>query len=252
MLIRRLAVSLLLIGPLFVVGCGGGNPVVSTPTAPTTPTSTIPPVAETPFSLQGVASTPDGTGVQYNTNFQFTASGSFPSGTQFVWNFGDGSSTTTSSPTAGRVFGQAGVFSVSVEARSGANTGAVSKVVSVRSMLGRWLGTISGFTHFPLQRPVPMTSFELLVANQTLDGSSVMLAGRWADDAGCRETRDQFLRQRLQPAASATVTFGINALSCADGDFYMTGLADPKFDRVEGSCDVAGGNPNCRFSMTRQ
>ena len=43
--------------------------------------------------------------------------------------------------------------------------------------------------------------------------------------------------------------FGIESFFCADGDFYLTGTADSRFDRVEGSC---GGGPNCRFQMTRQ
>lgn len=249
MLLRRFVMSLLLAAPLLATGCDRENSGLATPT---TPTSTTPPAAATPLSLQGVSAVPDGTGVQYNTDFQFTADGTFPSGTQFVWNFGDGSSTTTSSPSVSRVYGQAGVFTVSVEARGGAGSATATRPVSVRSMLGRWFGTVTGFTHFPLQRPVAIKSFELLVANQTLDGATLMLHGRWADDAGCRETRVEFMRQRLQPAASATVTFGVNSLSCADGDFYLTGLADAKFDRVEGHCDVVGGNPNCRFSMVRE
>lgn len=235
--------------PVLFAGCTGQSGVAVVPTAPST-TNTI--VAEAPLSLQGISMVPDATGVQYNTDFQFTAAGNFPSGTQFVWNFGDGSSTTTNTPTVGRIYGQAGVFGVSVEARQGSSSGVASKQVSVRSMLGKWIGTITGFTHFPLQRPVAMTGFELLVVNQTLDGSSIMLHGRWADDAGCRETKVENIRQRLAPAPSATVTFGVNALSCADGDFYLTGLADAKFDKVEGQCNVAGNNPNCRFTMTRE
>jgi len=247
--IRRFLLSLVLTSPLLASGCDRENSGVSTPTPPT---STTPSVVESPFSLQGISAVPDGTGVQYNTDFQFSAAGAFPSGTQFVWNFGDGSSTTTSSPSVSRVYGQAGVFNVSVEARSGANSAVATRPLSVRSLLGRWFGTVTGFTHFPLQRPVAITSFELLVANQTLDAATLMLHGRWADDAGCRETRVEFMRQRLQPVPSATVTFGVNSLSCANGDFYLTGLADARFDRVEGHCDVAGGNPNCRFSMVRE
>jgi hypothetical protein len=250
MLIRRLVVLLLLTVPLFAAGCDRENSGTAAPATPT-PVSTTPPAA-VQLSLQGISSVPEGTGVQYNTDFQLTAAGTFPAGTQFVWNFGDGSSTTTSSPSVSRVYGQAGVFTVGVEARSGSNVASATKSLSVRSLLGRWFGTVTGFTHFPLQRPVAITSFELLVANQTLDGATLMLHGRWADDAGCRETRVEFMRQRIQPAASATVTFGVNNLFCADGDFYLTGLADARFDRVEGHCDVAGGNPNCRFSMVRE
>ena len=90
------------------------------------------------------------------------------------------------------------------------------------------------------------------MSNQTLDGSSLMLHGRWADDAGCRETRPEQLRQRIQPDATATVTFGMNGLSRSSGDFYLTGVADSAFDRVEGHCNVVGNNPNCRFTMRRE
>jgi hypothetical protein len=233
---------------LAFAGCAGeSGTAASTPTGPT-----VAAVNSPSLSLASIASVPDGAGVQYNTDFQLTATGTFPAGTEFVWTFGDGSSTTTSTPTVGRVYGQAGVFPVTVNARRGAESASATRQVSVRSMLGRWFGTITGFTSFPLQRPVAMTSFELLVANQTPDGSTLMLHGRWADDAGCRETRVEFLRQRIEPAPTATVTFGVNGLSCASGDFYLTGEADAAFDHVTGNCNVAGNNPNCRFTMRRE
>jgi hypothetical protein len=244
----RFLLSGLLFTALAFAGCAGeSGTTVTTPTGPT-----VTSVDSPALSLTSIASVPDGAGVQYNTDFQFTATGTFPAGTEFVWSFGDGSSTTTSSPTVGRLYGQAGVFGVTVNARRGAESASAARQVSVRSMIGRWTGTMTGFTHFPLQRPVAITGFELQVLDQTLDGSSLMLRGRWADDAGCRETRVEHLRQRIEPAPSATVTFGVNSLSCADGDFYLTGEADALFDRVSGHCNVAGNNPNCRFTMIRQ
>jgi len=249
MQIRHVVRCLTLITPLLGAGCAGESGTPSTPSAPTPAPTAV--VAEAPLSLQSITVVPDGAGVQYNTDFQFTAAGTFPSGTQFVWRFGDGSSTTTSAPTVGRIYGAPGVFGVTLEARSGDRSAAASKAVSVRSLLGRWVGTVTGFTHFPLQRPVPMTAFELYVSGMTVEGNTIRLAGRWADSAGCRETRDTHLRQSLRPEASATVTFGVNSLSCADGDFYLTGVADARFDSVSGHCDVMGGNPNCRFQMVR-
>jgi len=97
-----------------------------------------------------------------------------------------------------------------------------------------------------------ITGFELFVSSVTRDATSLMLNGRWADNAGCRETRSAYLRQRLQPEPAAMVTFGVNALACADGDFYLAGEADLRFDRVDGHCNVAGGNPTCRFQMIRE
>jgi hypothetical protein len=241
----------LLTTSILVAACNNSDTDVSN--LPTAPTATTP-TETTAFSLASISTVPDGTGVQYNTDVQFTANGTFPSGTQFVWRFGDGSATTTNTPTASRVYSQAGVFDVSVEARAPSGSASASKQVSIRSIIGRWTGTVTGFTSFPAQRPVAITSFELQVIRQTLaeDGRSLMLEGRWADDAGCREARVEFVRQLIEPVPSATVTFGVINLSCASGDFYLTGLADARFDRVEGHCNVTGANPNCRFSMRRE
>jgi hypothetical protein len=242
--------------PVFIIllaaGCNNASDAVSN--LPTAPTATSTTTESTTLALSSISTVPDGTGVQFNTDFQFTAQGSFPSGTQFVWRFGDGSATTTNTPTASRVFGQAGVFNVSVEARAAGATASAARPVSVRSIIGRWTGTVTGFTSYPAQRPVAITGFELQVIRQTLaeDGRSLMLEGRWADDAGCREARVEFVRQLIQPEPTATVTFGVNGLSCASGDFFLTGLADATFDRVEGHCNVTGTNPNCRFSMRRE
>ncbi len=249
MQIRQFALAFALLTPMFLAACSDDEPTATSPTAPTPPA-----VVETPFALNAITSVPDGAGVQFNTDFQFTAQGSFPTGTQFVWRFGDGSSTTTNTPTASRVFGQAGVFDVTVEARTSSASATAVKPTSVRSLVGRWFGTMTGHTKFPRSRPQAITSFELQVTQHELatDGRSVVLHGRWADDAGCRETRVEFLRQLIQPEPAARVTFGVNNLSCADGDFYLTGIADALFNNVEGHCDVSGGNPNCRFSMRRQ
>lgn len=250
---RQLILSLAVVSLLSVAACAGdsGNEV-SSPTSPSAPSNTTQPGAGTQLSLTGINSVPDGAGVQFGTDFQFTATGSFPAGTEFVWNFGDGSSTTTSSPSVSRVFGQAGVFGVSVNARHASETAAATRSVSVRSMVGRWTGKVSGFTAFPSFRPVAMTSFEMLITGFTRDGNTLKLQGRWTDDAGCRETRVDYFKQRIETAAAASVTFGVDELSCAGGAFYLTGTADATFDNVEGHCNVMGNNPNCRFSMVRQ
>jgi hypothetical protein len=247
---HHLVIVMLLVALTSLGGCAGdsGDPALAAgPTSPT-PTATSPTLA-----LSSIASVPDGAGVQYSTDFQFTATGTFPGGTQYVWRFGDGSSVTTSSASVSKIFGQAGVFDVSVEARADGASASAVRPVSVRSLIGRWTGTVTGFTSFPSARPVPITGFELSIIDQTVaaDGS-LMLRGRWADNAGCRETRVEYLRQTFRPEPAATVTFGVNGLSCASGDFYLTGIADAKFDRVEGHCNGAGNNPNCRFAMVRE
>jgi hypothetical protein len=248
---RQLILSLV-VTSFAVIGCAGDSGTATSPTSPTPTSTATQPGPEAQLSVSGLASVPDGAGVQFVTDYQFTVSGSFPSGTEFVWNFGDGTSATTSSPNVSRIFGQAGVFTVNVTARQGTQTAAASKPVSVRSMVGRWTGTISGFTAFPSFRPVAMTSFEMLITGFTREPETLSLQGRWTDNAGCRETRAGFFRQRIEPVPSATVTFGVDELSCAGGAFYLTGTADATFDRVEGHCNVMGNNPNCRFSMKRE
>lgn len=249
---RQLVLSLVAVTALIVAGCAGDSGTdLSSPTSPT-PTSTTQSGPPTQLTLSGINSVPDGTGVQFNTDFQFTAAGSFSPGTEFVWNFGDGSSTTTNGPTVSRTFAQAGVFGVNVTARRGTESAFAARAVSVRSMIGRWVGKVSGFTSFPLHRPVAVTGFEMLITSYTRDGSTLMLQGRWTDDAGCRETRSEFFRQRIEPGPTATVTFGIDESTCAGGAFYLSGIADATFDRVEGQCNVMGNNPNCRFTMVRE
>lgn len=247
---RKLILSLA-VTALSVAGCAGDSgPEVSSPTSPTPTTQAG--AGPQSLSLSGISSVPDGAGVQFSTDFQLTAAGSFLPDTEFVWNFGDGSSTTTSTPTVSRTFGQAGVFNVNVTARRSGQSVTATRPVSVRSMVGHWVGKVTGFTNFPLHRPVPITSFDMLIVNQTRDANTLMLHGRWTDDAGCRETRVEYFRQRIEPASTASVTFGVDELTCANGAFYLTGIADVSFDKVEGHCNVMGNNPNCRFTMTRE
>ena len=228
---------------LGTVACGGS----SSPTAPS-PTSQS-------LSVQAIRATPEGVGVQYSTEFQFDATGTLPTGTQFVWQFGDGTSTTTSTPRSTHIYAQTGSFGVTVEARSGSSSASAAKSVSVRSLVGRWIGTVTGHTYYPANRPIPIPRFELVVSGvvpPAPGAAYAVLAASWADDAGCRENRVGFINQGITPQATATVVFGVESLLCNDrSDFYMTGLADAAFNRVEGSCATFGG-PNCKFHMVRQ
>lgn len=139
--------------------CGrGGNSTAPTPTAPTAAPTPVPTV-----SLQSLRTTPSGVGVLHNTAFLFEAVGTFPAGSQSVWQFGDGSSETTTTPSASHIYSQTGSFGVTVEARLGASSSAATSQITVRSLVGRWLGAVTGFTRFPPQRPIPITSFDLTV-----------------------------------------------------------------------------------------
>jgi hypothetical protein len=214
------------------------------PTAPSPPAQTL--------SIQSLRATPDGVGVLYNTVFQFEVIGTIPFGTQFFWQFGDGTSTTTNVPTASHAYTQTGSFGVTVEGRMGSSSSASTRQVSVRSLVGRWVGTMTGHTRFPPSRPVPITGFEITFHDSPAPNSSnfAPLRANWSDLAGCRESRPNLINQNFSPRATAEVDFGIESFFCNDGDFYLTGTADSRFDRVEGTC-LTGG-PNCRFQMTRQ
>jgi hypothetical protein len=196
---------------------------------------------------------PTGVGVLFNTDFRFTASGTFAEGTQFVWQFGDGTSATTSVPTVGHIYSQTGTFNVTVEARAAGGSLTAARQVVVRSLVGRWIGTITGHTGYPPNRPIPITRFELTVSGySTRYSTRVVLNGVWSDNAGCRESRLGFINQSLDPQPAAIVIFGVESLPCNWGDFYLGGIADAMFNRVDGTCALTGGNDNCRFTMTRQ
>ncbi len=215
------------------------------------PTFPAAPSQAAPLSVSSLRVTPTGVGVLFNTDFAFEAVGAFPGATQFVWQFGDGSTTTTSVPTTNRLYGAPGSFGVTVEARSGAGSAAGAAQVTVRSLVGRWRGTVTGHTVVPRARPIPITSFDLTINDAprpaTASGS-VVLSAAWADDAGCR--RDRNILQSFAPRASADVRLSIESLQCSDGDFSMQGTSNANLDRVEGTCSNAG--PNCRFVMVRQ
>jgi len=190
-------------------------------------------------------------GVVHNTDFAFEAIGTFPAATGFAWQFGDGSTATTTTPTTTHVYSQAVGFGVVLEARAGSSSGAATSQVTVRSLVGRWRGTVTGHTVVPRQRPIPITSFDLTINNAPRPATptgSVALDAAWADDAGCR--RDRAILQSFTPRPTAEVSISIESLPCSDGDFSMRGTADARFDRIEGTCQ--NGGPNCRFQMTRQ
>jgi hypothetical protein len=227
------------------------------------------PTGPTALSVEGLRVTPEGAGVQYGTNFQFELTGSFPPGTQFSWQFGDGATLASSTPSASHTYRQTGSFAVTADARAGSSTGSSTRQVLVGSLVGRWVGTITGHTNFRLYRPIPIRRFDLTVTHvpvpefcPTCTVGSSLLHASWSDDAGCRESSPPFHRGGIPGAMSfiyqsfprvprAEVSFGIEQFYCnADRDLYLVGTANGTFDRVEGTCPLGG--PDCRFSMVRQ
>jgi hypothetical protein len=209
--------------------------------SPTAPVS--PPV------LQGISVTPAGSGLEHATPFTFTASVSGSSGqTTFVWDFGDGT-TSSRAATAQHTYTRAGTFVVYVTAANAAGQASASTTVRVASMVGRWLGVVSGHSTAPPNRPIPIVQFELRIDEPLLAGPPLRaFRGSWTDSAGCRETRSGFLRGEARAARGVYV--GVEQLLCSDGDFYLSGTADADVREITGTCPHGG--PACQFRMVRQ
>jgi hypothetical protein len=245
-----------------LAACGGAKP----PTAPeAAATGAAPPTSLT------LVRTPLGTGVQWGTTFIFDITGSVPANARFVWRFGDNSFAEGPGP-ASHIYGTSGSYTASVEVSSGGGTLTGSTPVTVRSLLGSWLGTVTGHTNVPRGRP-PITSFTLTVFKTpnpsdriTPFGSTVSIDGLWTDNAGCRigtgaGSAAGFLAQTLDTTAlfgfdpsAVGVSIGIEQFACngAAGfeDFPLLGTADASFDVVTGTCNLGGSG--CRFRMARQ
>lgn len=209
-----------------VQGCGR-----STPSAPSGGALTV----------SSISVSPSGAGLENATQFTFTANAS-NAGPQaaFAWQFGDGVSRTTGA-TATHVFTRSGTFTVQVTVSNVVGQVSTSTTVRVASLVGTWLGTVTGHTG----QPIPITSFELDVS-QPLGpaGVTTPLAASWADNAGCR--RSNLLFGSVSHPRSVTV--GAQQLSCNNGnDFYLTGTTDDQVQRITGTC--TGG---CQFQMTRR
>ena len=244
---------------LLLTACGSGA------TPPTAPESMG---ATTPLTL---VRTPLGTGVQWGTTFIFNITGSAPLNARFVWRFGDNSFAEGLGPVS-HVYGTSGSLTASVEVSSGNTVITASTPVTVRSLLGTWLGTVTGHTNVPRGRP-RITSFTLTVFRTpnpsdriTPLGSTVSIDGLWTDNAGCRvgtgasraagyltQTLDTTSLFGFDPSAVG-VGIGIEQFACngAGGleDFPLLGTADATFDAVTGTCNLGG--PDCRFRMVRQ
>jgi hypothetical protein len=213
------------------------------------------------FSVQAVQVLPQGTGVQHQTAFQFDATGSFPAGTQFSWNFGVGSAVTTTQPRATHAYDSPGEYTVTVQATNGSNSAVGSTRVRVGSLVGTWQGSVSGHTNVPRNRPVPVTAFELRVEELVRALPGFSLRATWSDDAGCRVVSAPFtsggisyagrIRHSPSPAPNREVSFSLEGFQCngpyGDQDMSFRGTANETFTIVEGSC---GGS--CTFRMVRR
>ena len=146
-----------------------------------------------------------------------------------------------------KAYSGAGSYTVQVTATNSAGSASSSTLVRVVSMQGTWIGTVTGHTRFPPQRPIAITSFELRI-NQTLPArpSTSAVSANWLDSAGCRQNFNII----GDVVAPNTAFVSIESLLCNDGDFSMTGTPDADGRVITGTCTLGG--PNCKFTMTRQ
>jgi lysyl endopeptidase len=202
------------------------------------PFSTGQPFAVTTMS---VFVAPSGVGLENATEFAYSAdvTGLTPL-SAFNWQFGDGSFSSTVGPIVGHTFTRAGTFQgqVTVATPGGQGYGAAS--VRVASLVGRWLGTVTGHT-----APTPISSFELILRQPLAPSITPLtpISASWSDNAGCRRS-DAIFGWVRHPR---TVTVGVEHLTCNDfADFYLTGTPDAEAQVISGTCGAG-----CTFQMTR-
>jgi PKD domain len=105
------------------LACAGGDGP-SSPTAPSVPAA--------------LAASPSNMGLDHATNFTFTASG-IGTSRAFAWDFGDGTTATSTAPTTTHVYNRSGIFTAHVDATD--DRGMVRKAdlgVTVKPVTGTW------------------------------------------------------------------------------------------------------------------
>ncbi len=181
-------------------------------------------------TVAGVSANPS-TALQGATPVSFSANASDPDGDSLTynWNFGDGANGTGASPS--HVYGGAGDFGVSVEVSDGKKNASGATNVSVRSMAGRWGGTIT----VPGYSPFPIT------LNLAQSGSS--LSGNYSDFEGSGT---------VSGSVSAPLNVRITVSQAPYLPFTLSGTASADVNSVSGT--VTGfdtpGTPT--FTMNRQ
>jgi len=219
------------------VACGGDSP---SPTAP----------SGAALAVNGLTVSPAGAGLEGLTQFTFSVNtNATASESTFDWQFGDGSST-SGGASVSHVYARSGSFTVQVTVRNTAGQASASNTVRVTSYAGTWSVTMTGHTHYPIQRPIPITNVQLRLDQSPSGSDPRKLSGNWSDDAGCRAGNGYQSSIFGWLRDSRSLTIGVDSLFCNDGDLYLVGTPDDDLRVISGTCPEGG--PDCRFVMVRQ
>lgn len=118
------------------------------------------------------------------------------------------------------------------------------------SLVGTWIGTVTGHSGYPPQRPIPITWFELCVDQSPPESELTRLAASWSDNAGCRGGTGYPYAIFGLVRDPRSISVGVEGLACNDGDFYLNETANEEIRVVTGTCPLGG--PTCQFRMVRQ
>ena len=152
------------------------------------------------------------TGTAGVTTFTFTDISSGGTVTGRSWNFGDGTSASTSSAT--HLFARAGTFSVTLTVTNGSATAQTSKSVIVNTPL------VSAFTYSPAS---PTTNDTISFADQSAGG---VTAWSWSFGDGT-SAQAQNPAKRYTVAGNYTVTLTVNRLGESSTSFKSISVAAP-------------------------
>jgi hypothetical protein len=211
------------------VGCGAGSGSPTTPSPP--PTTTQPPVTTPPPATNrnpviGNLNVSPGFGVAGLTSFAMTTSGSDPDGdaVTFEWDFGDGSR--GSGPAFSKTYGSGGVATIRVIASDGkGGTATDSRTVTVGSMTGSWVGTVT------------INAGQVAPATLTLTQAGGVVTGTMTLSGFAGRT-DPAQPGRLDSAGTFDLRMKVDPFT----DFNLRGTMDVTGRRISGGAFGSGFN----------
>lgn len=209
--------------------CGGGSGSPTTPSPP--PTTTNPPVTNPPAAtnrnpvIANLNVTP-GFGIASLTTFALTTSGSDPDGdaVTFEWDFGDG--TRGSGAAFSKTYSGGGVATIRVTASDGkGGTATDSRTVTVGSMTGTWVGTVT------------INAGQVAPATLTLTQTGGVVTGTMTLSGFAGRT-DPAQPGRLDSAGTFDLRMKVDPFT----DFNLRGTMDATGRRISGGAFGSGFN----------